>query len=444
MRAALGLLVAWIAACSAPLPERPDAAPPEVDPTTLAPQVVTAQLASAVAGTPYGDRLLAKDGAPPYTWAVLGPGWLSIDPGTGELRGTPLPGAAGTQVTLTATATDTAGRSGNKAFTIQILACAPGQALACQQASAGTCRVGVQVCQPGGTWSGCDAGAASTSASGCGQGCAACGPDADRCVSNGAQCACGASASACAAGSSCCSIPDGGARCANLAADPAACGSCGTRCAQPLDADPTCDAGVCGATCRPGHAACDGRTLDGCEVNLATDPDHCGTCAITCAFSGRGARICDGGACDLACNAGFPQHCGLADCRAYDIANCGGCGAACANPGVNAGAPTGCAGPGACTYGCNAGWGDCDQGLDGCETDLNITPTHCGTCSNDCVAQGWDGGCVNGQCARCYRCPQNPGGTYTTCCGQKCQYNPGDMIYDCVPCAPGSLVDGGC
>ncbi|HEY8210213.1 MAG TPA: hypothetical protein VIG99_22165 [Myxococcaceae bacterium] len=111
---------------------------------------------------------------------------------------------------------------------------------------------------------------------------------------------------------------------------------------------------------------------------------------------------------------------------------------------MNGGAPTGCAGPNACTYACNAGYGDCNGGLDGCETDVTLTPTHCGTCANNCIAQGFNGGCVNSQCARCYQCPPNPDNSRTTCCGEHCQYVAADQRYDCVPCAPGSLVDGGC
>jgi hypothetical protein len=156
-------------------------------------------------------------------------------------------------------------------------------------------------------------------------------------------------------------------------------------------------------------------------------------------------KACTGGACDLTCNSSYPQHCGLANCRAYDVANCGGCNVACAEPGLHAGSPTGCTGLNACTYSCSSGWGDCNSGLDGCETDLTSTPTRCGSCGNNCVAQGWDGGCVGGQCARCYQCPGlNGDNSRTTCCGQKCSYLSADRQWECVDCAPGSLVDGGC
>ncbi|HVE83007.1 MAG TPA: Ig domain-containing protein [Myxococcales bacterium] len=440
--AAWALVLAWSTACVAPPPGKPDATPPEVDPSTLPPTVVTAQLADAVAGVPYGERLLARDGVPPYTWTLSGPAWLSVNAGTGELRGVP-PGDAGAPVSLTATASDTAGRSGSRDFNLQVLGCAPGASRACLQASGNACLLGVNACLPGGAWSGCDAGAASTSASGCGAGCAACGPDSDRCASGGTQCACGTGTNPCAPGSSCCPDPGGGARCANLSTDVQACGSCGTRCAAPLNAGATCDGGVCGAACQAGFAACDGRTLDGCEVNLRTDPNHCGSCPTACSGTSGGSATCDGGACDLSCNASAPQYCGLRDCRPYDVSNCGGCNVSCANPGVNAGAPLGCAGPNACSYACQTGWGDCNAGTDGCETELTANPRHCGSCPNDCVAAGWDGGCVNSQCARCYQCPANPNGSHTVCCGEKCTFVPGDNMYECFPC-PGPLVNGGC
>ncbi len=48
---------------------------------------------------------------------------------------------------------------------------------------------------------------------------------------------------------------------------------------------------------------------------------------------------------------------------------------------------------GSCT--CAAGYGDCDADLtNGCETDLQSSPTHCGACSHDCLG----GGCEQGQC----------------------------------------------
>lgn len=36
------------------------------------------------------------------------------------------------------------------------------------------------------------------------------------------------------------------------------------------------------APCPPNTANCDGIAAQGCDVNLQTDPDHCGSCATVC------------------------------------------------------------------------------------------------------------------------------------------------------------------
>ncbi len=42
---------------------------------------------------------------------------------------------------------------------------------------------------------------------------------------------------------------------------------------------------------------------------------------------------------------------------------------------------------GACVYACNAGYGDCDGlAINGCETELRTSATHCGRCGNACAA----------------------------------------------------------
>src|SRR5437868_11755256 len=97
--AAWGIMLAGSVACVPAPPGKPDATPPEVDPASLPPTVVTAQLADAVAGMPYGDRLLARDGVAPYRWSIsTAAAWLSVDSNTGALRGTPPPSAVGTTV----------------------------------------------------------------------------------------------------------------------------------------------------------------------------------------------------------------------------------------------------------------------------------------------------------------------------------------------------------
>ena len=45
------------------------------------------------------------------------------------------------------------------------------------------------------------------------------------------------------------------------------------------------------AACNAGFANCNGNAADGCEVNLQTDVNNCGTCAHKCLMA------CVAGAC---------------------------------------------------------------------------------------------------------------------------------------------------
>jgi hypothetical protein len=73
-----------------------------------------------------------------------------------------------------------------------------------------------------------------------------------------------------------------------------ACGSCGSVC-EPANASGECIAGTCRiVTCSPGFTDCDGLVSNGCEAQLAADPNHCGMCGQRC----RGSeRDCCGGMC---------------------------------------------------------------------------------------------------------------------------------------------------
>ena len=95
------------------------------------------------------------------------------------------------------------------------------------------------------------------------------------------------------------------------------------------------DAGGC-----PAHFAdCDGETSNGCEVDLDTTFDHCGSCDRVCpgfGFMSFGST-CVGGRCDLTCEAphedcdGNPDNGCEADLRFGTSANsnCGACGVVC-------------------------------------------------------------------------------------------------------------------
>ncbi|MBI5533868.1 MAG: hypothetical protein HY898_14195 [Deltaproteobacteria bacterium] len=134
----------------------------------------------------------------------------------------------------------------------------------------------------------------------------------------------------------------------NLATDPASCGACGQVCAS----GQVCVSGVCtvdqdGGPCSAGWADCDGNSQNGCEVNLESNPLHCGACGQVCAAG----QVCSSGMCTVDQDGGP----------------------------------------------CSAGWADCD-GLsqNGCEVNIYADPMNCGACANMCV-----GGqiCVAGLCA---------------------------------------------
>jgi len=105
---------------------------------------------------------------------------------------------------------------------------------------------------------------------------------------------CGACGNKCAAGQTCeggsCMCPAGtincGGDCVDVLTDARNCGKCGRRCPGPssktANGSPVCEAGQCSYTCFPGFANCDDNPANGCEANLLTNPNHCGTCPTKC------------------------------------------------------------------------------------------------------------------------------------------------------------------
>ena len=256
---------------------------------------------------------------------------------------------------------------------------------------------------------------------------------------------------ACAAAETAC-----GMSCVDVASDPDHCGACGTAC--------TFDHGIgsCGgasgcmlSACEPLFSDCDSMAATGCETALDT-LSNCGTCGSACTIVG-GVTSCVGGdcnidecfgefgdcngdpgdgceadlasaltcgSCEMSCDARNPA-CGFSmDGRRVcvpsctepaetqcgdrcldtdtDLGNCGSCGSVCT---VADGAPR-------CTAGeclvasCDTLRGDCDGlGANGCETDLQTSLTHCGTCGAAC--SGPDARCIGGECM--VGCPEGMG-----------------------------------
>jgi hypothetical protein len=181
----------------------------------------------------------------------------------------------------------------------------------------------------------------------------------------------------------------------NLETDANNCGACGNVCNLP-NATAACVNGVCAiAACSPGYQDCDAKAADGCEVDVSTDPNACGSCGRVC-FVPHGVPTCVAGVCDCppVCLPGYANCSG--DCSSgcdthtdTDLANCGACGNAC--PGANAF----CFG-GVCGCFCGQGYANCDNDCgNGCEVHVTTDPNNCGGCGHVCAANQ---SCVNGFC----------------------------------------------
>jgi hypothetical protein len=121
---------------------------------------------------------------------------------------------------------------------------------------------------------------------------------------------------------------------ADLRSALAHCGACGMGCASAPNSLVVCAARSCQRVCATGFADCDGNASNGCEVDTRTSNAHCGGCGMACANVG-GAVACTAGACVVTrCDAG------RADCNgngrdgcevtlASDPSHCGSCGNAC-------------------------------------------------------------------------------------------------------------------
>ena len=112
---------------------------------------------------------------------------------------------------------------------------------------------------------------------------------------------------ACVNGACVCVYVECDGECVDVAADPAQ-GACGGACIDPVNdtahcggcapcpsgphAATACQGGACVSTCAAGYFDCDGDPSTGCEIDLTSDPNNCGTCGRSC-----GGDACDAGSC---------------------------------------------------------------------------------------------------------------------------------------------------
>jgi hypothetical protein len=183
----------------------------------------------------------------------------------------------------------------------------------------------------------------------------------------------------------------------NLLSNASHCNGCGNAC-NGTNGTPSCTGGVCGINCTAGFGNCDNNVTNGCETDLKTDPDHCGSCPKVC-NSTNGTPTCTNSVCGINCSPGF----GDCDSNAAngcetnlktDVGHCGTCAKVCST--VN-GTPT-CSN-GTCGINCAAGFGNCDSNADtGCEVNLNSNPSHCNGCGNACNSTNGTATCTSGIC----------------------------------------------
>lgn len=193
------------------------------------------------------------------------------------------------------------------------------------------------------------------------------------------------------------------------------CGSCGNDCRSLYDnASGVCSNRQCQMdACDEGFDDCNADDSDGCEADLSSI-DSCGACGVVCGDENtrRYGVECDEGAtpdqnsCWLDCEDGFRDCDGIPNngCEANiatDPNHCGSCGASC----DIANADSTCINRMCQFLGCDDEYGDCDGDMGhqnslynpgtvtGCETGLINNDEHCGSCGTDCTALAGDWVC---------------------------------------------------
>jgi hypothetical protein len=103
-----------------------------------------------------------------------------------------------------------------------------------------------------------------------------------------------------------------------------------------------------------------------------------------------------------------------------------------------------CSGGECAILSCSSGWGDCNgSDSDGCETDLDTNPNHCGSCGVSCAIPNGSGSCTNGSCN--WQCTSPYGdcdGILSNGCEQNLNFC--SCFMSCTPCATCCVTPGVC
>lgn len=189
---------------------------------------------------------------------------------------------------------------------------------------------------------------------------------------------------------------------ANLLTDVDHCGSCSIQCNSD-HAEVACVSGECKiSACDQSFDDCDKSASNGCEVDLTSSAAHCGTCDTSCQIA-HAVPKCDSSACAIdTCAAGWGDcNQDLADgCETYvqgdSTDHCGACDTPC----LPVGNSTPVCAAGVCGFACKSGYDDCDQvASNGCETDIFKNLASCGACGNECSAANGQPSCNGGNCS---------------------------------------------
>jgi hypothetical protein len=185
----------------------------------------------------------------------------------------------------------------------------------------------------------------------------------------------------------------------NVATDTQNCGGCGVICPPRANSVVGCANQACTlSSCNANYKDCNNLEADGCETNIATDPQNCAGCGTICPARSHASPGCASQICTVVCDPNYKDcNANTADgCEtnvATDSQNCGGCGVVCA---PRANATVGCANQACTLSSCNPNYKDCNSlEADGCETNIATDVANCGGCGNACPTNYL---CVAGGC----------------------------------------------